>query len=125
MTIDDLLMQWAEWCAKRDDKGLGFGTNRLNVLMSGGVVAGTGNHSLPYGIDCDSLFANVDAAVCGLPDVYRLVVDRHYRYIGDDRAKAKAFGTCVRTYYKYLSDTKALLYQALRDKLTELELTAC
>lgn len=125
MTIDDLLVQWAVWCAKRDDGGLGFAPNRLGVLMSGGVVAGAGNNSLPYGIDCDSVFATVDSEICRLPDVYRLVVDRHYRCIGDDKAKAKAFGTCVRTYYKYLADTKALLYQALRDKCASVGLTAC
>ena len=95
--------------------------------MSGGVLTGNtgGTVNLPYGVDVDSVFSTVDSEICRLPDVYRLIVDRHYRCIGDDKAKAAAFGTSIRTYYKYLADTKVLLYQALKDKCTSVGLTAC
>ena len=126
MTIDDLLMRWARWRSVRDDGGLGYSSNALNRMMAGEVNTGcSAESSLPYGVDADSVFSNVDSAVCRLPDVFRLVVERHYFFIGDEAAKARAFGVCGRTYRRYMQSARQLLFSDLRDGVSGIDLTGC
>ena len=120
MTIDSLLEGWARWCARRDDSGLGYAASALNRLISGEVCSGrVAPGALPYGIDPDSVFSRVDSAVLDLPDLHRLIIVRHFLRIGTDKAKAKATGCCVRTYYKYLADAKTMLAKGLSGILVQ------
>lgn len=88
MTIDDLLEHWARWRAIRESNGLSYATSRLAVLMGGGIVCGSGNSSLPYGVDADSAGAVMDRAICRLPLRRRQVVAVEYCKIGKQAAKA-------------------------------------
>ena len=126
MTIDDLLVRWACWRSVRDDGGLGYSSSALNRLMSGEVnTGGISGSSLPYGIDADSVFSKVDSAVCRLPDVFRVLVERHYLFIGDESAKARAFGVCDRTYRRYKQSAWSMLLGELQDIVAGLDFTAC
>lgn len=90
MKLDDLLLWWAEWSAKREDGGLGFGVSRVNFWMSGGVVVGNtgGTANLPYGVDVDSIASVMDRAICKLSTRRREILMVEYREIGTQAAKA-------------------------------------
>ena len=105
MTLDDLLEQWARWRSMRDDGVLGYAAVRLNVLMSGGIIAGSANSGLLYGIDADSAAAAIDEAVCRLPKRRRDVVFVEYCRVGEQKAKAAGLRPemAVKTYRNVLS----------------------
>lgn len=102
MTLDDLLQHWASWRVKREDGGLGYATTRLGILMGGGVVAGSGNSNLPYGIDADSVGAAIDTAVCRLPKRRQEVVIQEYCRVGEQKAKAAGLKIALKTYEEHL-----------------------
>lgn len=90
MKLNDLLLWWAEWSAKREDGGLGFGISRVNFLMSGSVFTSNtgGTVNLPYGIDVDSIGSIMDRAICKLTPRRREILMVEYRNIGTQAAKA-------------------------------------
>ena len=67
MTIDNLIEFWADWSARRDDGGLGYGGSRFNRLMAGETLmpAADAASQLPYGVDGDAAASLIGpAAVC-------------------------------------------------------------
>ena len=124
MTLDDLLFKWARWRSICNDHGLGYSSNGLNRLMAGKVNTGSGGvMALPYGVDSDSVFSDIDRAVMGLPAFDREVLLAQYSICGveavvDTTSKAKAArcGCRVSTFYKYLEDAKRFLMNALSGK---------
>ena len=104
MTIDELLEAWARWRALREDNGLGYATSRLGVLMGGGAVSGTGNSSLPYGLDVGSIGAKMDSAICRLNKRGQQVILLEYCRVGLQAAKAAGMRPpmAVKTYRNQL-----------------------
>ena len=89
MTIDQLLDFWAEWSARKDDGGLGYGTSRLAVLISDGIVSGSGNSSLPYGIDENAVALAVERYLSRQPNPAREIIRAEYCCCGSQADKAK------------------------------------
>ncbi|WP_107813548.1 molecular chaperone DnaJ [Neisseria sicca] len=122
MTIDDLLARWGFWRSVRDDNGLGYATSAANRAMAGDANTGGTRPLLPYGVDADSVFSAVDRVVMKeLPAFHREVlllrysggVGDEYKKVSVEKAMAEKCGCCVRLFYKYLKDAKALLCVAL------------
>lgn len=90
MTIEQLLDFWAEWSARKDDNGLGYGRSRLGVLMAGGVAAGSGNSSLPYGIDENAVVLTVERHISKLRPPAKAIIKQEYFGRGCQKEKAAA-----------------------------------
>lgn len=104
LTIESLMEDWARWCARRDDGGLGYRTSGLNRLMAGGELRFGGQvRSIPYGVDVDSVCSDIDVAVARLPLRRREVVHAEYRRIGLQKDKAIGLGITDRMYRKHLN----------------------
>ncbi|HEZ5739091.1 TPA: hypothetical protein WI028_001409 [Neisseria meningitidis] len=98
--LDLLLEWWAEWSAKREDNGLGFGCSRFNRLMAaGGLPPKTEFVAiLPYGVDGDGMASVMDRAICRLNPNRKQAIMTEYRRIVTQEAKAKAVGLKVDAY---------------------------
>lgn len=98
--LDLLLDWWAEWSAKREDNGLGFGCSRFNRLMAAGNLPPRTEFVtiLPYGVDGDGLASVMDQAICRLNQNRKLAIMTEYRRIGTQEAKARTLGICRAAY---------------------------
>lgn len=98
--LDLLLEWWAEWSAKREDNGLGFGCSRFNRLMAAGNLPPRTEFLaiLPYGVDGDGLASVMDQAICRLNPNRKLAIMTEYRRIGTYEAKADALGISLSAY---------------------------
>lgn len=98
--LDLLLEWWAEWSAKREDNGLGFGGSRFNRLMAAGNLPPRTEFVtvLPYGVDGDGLASVMDQAICRLNPNRKLAIMTEYRRIGTYEAKADALGISLSAY---------------------------
>ena len=98
--LDLLLEWWAEWSAKREDNGLGFGGSRFNRLMAAGNLPPRTEFVtiLPYGVDGDGLASVMDQAICRLNPNRKLAIMTEYRRIGTQEAKAKGLHIRVDAY---------------------------
>ncbi len=98
--LDLLLEWWAEWSAKREDNGLGFGCSRFNRLMAAGNLPPRTKFLaiLPYGVDGDGLASVMDQAICRLNPNRKLAIMTEYRRVGTQEAKARALGICRAAY---------------------------
>lgn len=95
-----LLEWWAEWSAKREDNGLGFGCSRFNRLMAAGDLPPKTEFVaiLPYGVDGDGIASVMDRAICRLNPNRKQAIMTEYRRIGTYEAKAKALGCSLSSY---------------------------
>lgn len=102
--LDLLLEWWAEWSAKREDNGLGFGCSRFNRLMAAGDLPPRTEFVaiLPYGVDGDGIASVVDRAICRLNPNRKQVIMTEYRRIGTNEAKAKALRVSLSSYRNML-----------------------
>jgi len=98
--LDLLLEWWAEWSAKREDNGLGFGCSRFNRLMAAGNLPPRTEFVtiLPYGVDGDGLASVMDQAICRLNPNRKLAIMMEYRRIGTQEAKARTLGISRAAY---------------------------
>lgn len=98
--LDLLLEWWAEWSAKREDNGLGFGCSRFNRLMAAGDLPPKTEFVaiLPYGVDGDGIASVMDRAICRLNPNRKKAIMAEYRRIGTYEAKAKALGCSLSSY---------------------------
>lgn len=98
--LDLLLEWWAEWSAKREDNGLGFGCSRFNRLMAAGNLPPKKDFVaiLPYGVDGDGIASVMDRAICRLNPNRKEAIMAEYRRIGTQEAKAAAVGLKVDAY---------------------------
>lgn len=98
--LDLLLEWWAEWSAKREDNGLGFGCSRFNRLMAAGDLPPRTEFVaiLPYGVDGDGIASVMDRAICRLNPNRKQAIMTEYRRIGTYEAKAKALGVSLSSY---------------------------
>ena len=98
--LDLLLDWWAEWSAKREDNGLGFGRSRFNRLMAAGNLPLRTEFVtiLPYGVDGDGLASVMDQAICRLNPNRKLAIMMEYRRIGTQEAKARTLGISRAAY---------------------------
>lgn len=106
--LETLLEWWADWSAKREDNGLGFGCSRFNRLMAAGELPQRDDFRalLPYGVDGDGIGSLVDQAICRLNPNRRQVIMVEYRRIGTQEAKAKALGITRKAYERRLSNAR-------------------
>lgn len=102
--LDLLLEWWADWSAKREDNGLGFGCSRFNRLMAAGDLPPKTDFVaiLPYGVDGDGIASVMDRAICRLNPNRRAVVKSEYRDIGTRSDKAADLGINLEAYKKRL-----------------------
>lgn len=98
--LDLLLEWWAEWSAKREDNGLGFGRSRFNRLMAAGNLPPRTEFAaiLPYGVDGDGIASVMDQAICRLNPNRKLAIMMEYRRIGTQEAKARTLGISRAAY---------------------------
>lgn len=98
--LDLLLDWWAEWSAKREDNGLGFGCSRFNRLIAAGNLPPRTEFAaiLPYGVDGDGIASVMDQAICRLNPNRKEAIMAEYRRIGTQEAKARAFGISRAAY---------------------------
>lgn len=96
--IDDIearLSRWAEWCARRDDKGLGYPKQspscRLMARSGGGFMA-----------EIDAEAWETEQAVQSLPEIHRIVVRETYLHAGTVGMRCKRLGVAYHTMAKYL-----------------------
>lgn len=104
MTIDNLIEFWADWSARRDDGGLGYGGSRFNRLMAGETLmpAADAASQLPYGVDGDAAASLIDRLLCAMPEQMRRVVWAEYRSVGLQADKAAYLGKSLDCYRKTL-----------------------
>ena len=116
--LETLLEWWADWSAKRDDNGLGFGCSRFNRLMAAGNLPPRTEFVaiLPYGVDGDGIGSLVDQAICRLNPNRRQVIMVEYRRIGTQEAKAKVLGITRKAYERRLSNARLNLVADLSVK---------
>lgn len=116
--LETLLEWWADWSAKREDNGLGFGCSRFNRLMAAGELLPRDDFRalLPYGVDGDGIGSLVDQAICRLNPNRRQVIMVEYRRIGTQEAKAKALGITRKAYERRLSNARLNLVADLSVK---------
>lgn len=98
--LDLLLEWWAEWSAKREDNGLGFGCSRFNRLMAAGNLPPRTEFVaiLPYGVDGDGIASVMDRAICRLNPNRKQAIMTEYRCIGTYESKSKALGCSLSSY---------------------------
>lgn len=98
--LDLLLEWWAEWSAKRENNGLGFGCSRFNRLMAAGDLPPRTEFVaiLPYGVDGDGIASVMDRAICRLNPNRKEAIMAEYRRIGTQEAKARAVGISRAAY---------------------------
>ncbi|WP_308028538.1 hypothetical protein [Neisseria bergeri] len=116
--LETLLEWWADWSAKREDNGLGFGCSRFNRLISAGELPPRDDFRvlLPYGVDGDGIGSLVDQAICRLNPNRRQVIMVEYRRIGTQEEKAKALGITRKAYERRLSNARLNLVADLSVK---------
>lgn len=116
--LETLLEWWADWSAKREDNGLGFGCSRFNRLMAAGELPPRDDFRvlLPYGVDGDGIGSLVDQAICRLNPNRRQVIMVEYRRIGTQEEKAKALGITRKAYERRLSNARLNLVADLSVK---------
>lgn len=88
MQIEQLMEEWARWCAVREDNGLGYKSSSLNFIFERKVIKERVSE-IPYGVDVDSVMSAIDQAVNRLPYIRKQVVIAEYRQIGSREVKAK------------------------------------
>lgn len=87
MKIEQLMEEWARWCAVREDNGLGYKPS-LNFMLER-KTARKQVSEIPYGVDIDSVMSAIDQTVNRLPYIRKQVVIAEYRLIGTREAKAQ------------------------------------
>lgn len=109
--LDLLLEWWAEWSAKREDNGLGFGCSRFNRLMAAGNLPPRTEFVtiLPYGVDGNGIASVMDQAICRLNPNRRAVVESEYRDIGTRSDKAADLGITLEAYKQSLKWARQIL----------------
>jgi hypothetical protein len=112
--LDLLLEWWAEWSAKREDNGLGFGCSRFNRLMAAGDLPPRTEFVaiLPYGVDGDGIASVMDRAICRLNPNRKQVIMTEYRRIGTNESKVKALRVSLSSY-------RNMLFWARRDLMAD------
>lgn len=116
--LDLLLEWWAEWSAKREDNGLGFGCSRFNRLMAAGDLPPKTEFVaiLPYGVDGDGMACVMDRAICRLNPNRKQAIIAEYRRIGTQDGKAKALGITRKAYERRLENARLNLMADLAVK---------
>lgn len=106
--LDLLLEWWAEWSAKRENNGLGFGCSRFNRMMAAGDLPPKTDFVaiLPYGVDGDGIASVMDRAICRLNPNRKQAVETEYRRIGTQYAKSKALGITQKAYERRLANAR-------------------
>ena len=106
LNVVELLEKWAVWISRREDNGLGYKSSSFNLLgaapSSGSKVA-----LLPYGMDENEVFGRVDRAVCGLPEIPRMIVKCEYLHVGTEKSKCEFLGLTRNSYIKMLHQAEA------------------
>ena len=106
--LDLLLEWWAEWSAKREDNGLGFGCSRFNRLMAAGNLPPKKDFVaiLPYGVDGDGIASVMDRAICRLNPNRKQAIMTEYCRVGTQDSKAKALGITRKAYERRLANAR-------------------
>lgn len=106
--LDLLLEWWAEWSAKREDNGFGFGCSRFNRLMASGYLPPRTEFvaTLPYGVDGDGIASVMDRAICRLNPNRKQAIMMEYRCVGTQDGKAKALGITRKAYERRLANAR-------------------
>lgn len=116
--IETLLEWWAEWSAKHEDSGLGFGCSRFNRLMAAGDLPPKADFVaiIPYGVDGDGIASVMDQAICRLNPNRKQAIITEYRRIGTQDGKAKALGITRKAYERRLANARINLMADLAVK---------
>ncbi|MBG8808618.1 hypothetical protein FKR43_03525 [Neisseria meningitidis] len=106
--LDLLLEWWAEWSAKREDNGLGFGCSRFNRLMAAGDLPPKTEFVaiLPYGVDGDGIASVMDRAICRLNPNRKQAIMTEYCRVRTQDGKAKALGITRKAYERRLANAR-------------------
>ena len=106
--LEELLEWWADWSARREDNGLGFGCSRFNRLMAAGDLPPRDEFRamLPYGVDGDGLASVMDRAICRLNPNRCQVIKVEYRRRGTQCDKANSLGITLKAYERRLSNAR-------------------
>ena len=110
--VVEMLQKWGVWLSRREDHGLGYKQSSFNLL--GAAPSSSSKVALlPYGVDEDAVFGAIDRAVCGLPEVPRLILKYEYMLAGNQESKFKALGLSRNSYVMMLKTAHIKIEQLL------------
>lgn len=112
--VDELLREWARWCERQDNIGLGF---PRKVPYAEERVDRSVESFVPD-VDPEVLRINeiLSQVPCPLPKQHRAVIWIHYREPGKTKDKASALGMRRDRYYQFLEHAQAMLESLLESK---------
>ncbi|NDV11660.1 hypothetical protein [Crenobacter caeni] len=109
--MDELLVAWASWKARRADAGLGYKVSALAAWATSDQPAPAKAALLPPDVDVDERLTLVDSAVCLLPRFHFVVINEWYFRTTDEAGMLKRVGVSRRSFFVYLRDARELCVQ--------------
>lgn len=107
--VGQRLNKWAEWCARKEDSGLGYPKCSPTVRLM------PRSGSSDWTPEMNTEACEMDQCVAALLPALKQVIMLEYRTTGTKEQKAKACGCCRMTYHNRLTSAHRDIYLYLEE----------